>query len=54
MAERTETQQDRCSAQRHLWRRWERGGQALMACRCGAVHPADLDEFLAGEERTNG
>ncbi len=41
-----ETQQDRCSDQRHLWRRHERFGIVYMACQCGAVHPDDYVAFM--------
>lgn len=45
-------QQDRCSGQNHLWRQRTYRGFVHMACRCGAVHPNDLDEFLARSGRT--
>jgi hypothetical protein len=40
------SQQDRCSAQKHLWRRHHRG---YMRCVCGAVHPRDIGAFLRGD-----
>ena len=49
LVDRPETQADRCSTQRHLWRRQPRGH---MACACGAVHPDDLDAFLASLQET--
>lgn len=44
------TQDDRCSMQQHLWRRREQHGLTFMACKCGAVHPNDIDAFLALRE----
>ncbi len=40
-------QQDRCSAQQHLWRYDRPGHLGVMSCRCGAVHPDDLDAWLS-------
>lgn len=44
---RDNTQSGRCSDQNHLWRRSTLTGIEHMRCRCGAVHPNDLEAFLS-------
>jgi hypothetical protein len=50
---RPESQQDRCSDQRHLWRRSALFGFEHMRCQCGAVHPSDLARLLVAAAEAN-